>query len=78
MRAAYDRREEARYAGWRAVVDSLGKGRLKRGLSTAEASDVFFALLSPGMHHVLCTTRGWSTKQYRTWVLSSLEDQLLR
>ncbi len=78
VRAAYDHREQARYAGWRAVVDSLGKGRLRRGLTAAAASDIMFALLSPGMHHVLCTTRGWAPKQYRTWVLRSLEEQLLR
>jgi AcrR family transcriptional regulator len=78
VRAEYDRREQLRYAGWRAVVESLGRAQLRRGLTVAAASDLFFALLSPGMHQVLCTSRGWSNKQYRSWVLATLEDQLLR
>jgi AcrR family transcriptional regulator len=78
VRAAYDQREQARYAGWRAVVKSLGKAHLKPGLTVAAAGDLFFALLSPGMHHVLCTSRGWSTKQYRSWVLTTVEQQLLQ
>jgi AcrR family transcriptional regulator len=78
VRTEYERREQLRYAGWRAVVDSLGKPHLKRGVTVATASDLFFALLSPAMHHVLCTTRGWSNKQYRSWVLATVEAQLLR
>lgn len=78
VRAAFGERENLRHAGWGDVVISLGRGRLKRGLTAAAATDLLFALLSPTMHHVLCTTRGWSTPQFRTWVLGALEDQLLR
>jgi AcrR family transcriptional regulator len=77
VRTAYEWREQARYAGWRDVVASMGKGHLKRGLTVATASDLLFALLSPGMHHVLCASRGWSNKRYRSWVLATVEEQLL-
>jgi AcrR family transcriptional regulator len=76
VREAYDSRERSRYAGWHAVVGSLGDV-LRPGLTVTSGSDVMFALLSPGMHHVLCSGRGWSTADYRSWVLATLEGQLL-
>ena len=65
--------EQLRVDGYRRVVEALAKkGKLRRGLSVDEATDISFVLLSPQLFHQVVTLRGWSVDRWRKWIMSSL------
>ncbi len=79
VRRAFDDRQTARYESYRQVVRALiQRGCIKSGLDEDEATDLLFALLSPELHSLLCGARGWSLDHFKTWVLATLDGQLLR
>jgi AcrR family transcriptional regulator len=79
VRRAFQDRQDGRYESYRRVVQALmQQGSIKPGLDERRATDLLYALLSPALHSLLCTERGWRPDQFKTWVVASLEDQLLR
>lgn len=50
---------------------------LQPDLSIDDATDTFWALTSPDLHHLLVDQRHWSRKCYRTWLVDTLAAQLL-
>jgi AcrR family transcriptional regulator len=51
---------------------------LRPELSLEAARDIYWALASPELHHLLTVDRGWSSRRYRQWLSSVLEPALLR
>jgi AcrR family transcriptional regulator len=79
VRRAFHDRQEGRYEAYRRVVQSLMQhGCIRPGLDERKATDLLYALLSPELHSILCTSRGWPPDHFKTWMVASLEAQLLR
>jgi AcrR family transcriptional regulator len=63
--AAWEDRMERRYGAARSVVGRLARdGVLAEGLTTAEATDLLWALTSIQTCEQLIVTRGWSPRRY--------------
>jgi AcrR family transcriptional regulator len=79
IRRAFQDRQDGRYEAYRRVVQALlEQGSIKLGLDERKATDLLYALLSPELYSLLCTERGWTPDQFKTWVSATLDDQLLR
>ena len=62
-----------RHAGQSRIVGALSaRGALDPELQIADATDIAYAVLSPDMHRVLTTERGWTAAQYEQWLVRSL------
>ncbi len=78
IQRAFQDRQDGRYEAYGRVVQALIKhGRIKPGLGERKATDLMYGLLSPELHSLLCTQRGWPPGQFKSWVVATLEDQLL-
>jgi AcrR family transcriptional regulator len=73
----WDRIQTEYHANQRAVVDSLGPGALKRGLSLTRATDIIWTLNHPNTWIQLGVLRGWTPAQYERWVGDTSCEQLL-
>ena len=51
------------------------KRRFKRGLKREVAADRMFALASPETFDLLVSARGWTARQYESWLAETLESQ---
>jgi AcrR family transcriptional regulator len=60
-----------------AVVESLGPGALRRGLTVTRAADIIWALNHPNTWIQLRVLRGWTPDQYERWVGDASCEQLL-
>ena len=66
-----------RHAGQSRIITALhARGALDPALSTAEAADIIYALLSPDVHRILTTERGWPADRYEHWIARSLTTLL--
>jgi hypothetical protein len=61
----------------RAVVESLGPGALRRGLTVSRAADIIWTLNHPNTWIQLAVLRGWTPAQYERWVGDASCEQLL-
>jgi AcrR family transcriptional regulator len=61
----------------RAVVESLGPGALRRGLTVSRAADIIWTLNHPNSWIQLAVLRGWTPAQYERWVGDASCEQLL-
>lgn len=52
-------------------------GHLRDGLDPVTAADIMFALNTPQTFNTLRRQRRWSLARYKSWVLETLEQQLL-
>jgi AcrR family transcriptional regulator len=50
---------------------------LRPRLTVEQAAEHYSALLSPELHHLLTVERGWTTRQYASWVTELLDHDLL-
>lgn len=75
--ALWDRIQTEYHANQRAVVESLGAGALRRGLSISRASDILWTLNHPNTWIQLGVLRGWTPAQYERWVAATSCEQLL-
>jgi dienelactone hydrolase len=76
-RAIQDR-HQGRYQAYRHVVQALARhGSLHPGLDEHKATDLLYAVLSPELYSILCTARGWAPEEFKQWVLTTLQPQLL-
>lgn len=70
---------QQRLTGAKELVTLLSrKGGLRSGLSVAQARDIVWVYIDPGLHHALVGIRGWSQAKYRDWLADTLRYQLLR
>ena len=66
-----------RHTGQSRIVAALrGTGALDPDLSTDEAGDIVYALLSPEVHRILTVERGWAADRYERWIARSLSALL--
>ncbi|HET7311177.1 MAG TPA: helix-turn-helix domain-containing protein [Mycobacteriales bacterium] len=63
-----------RHAGQSRIVQALSTlNALDPGLTTSEAIDMTYALMSPDVHRTLTVDRGWTADQYEHWLARSLQ-----
>ena len=78
LRAIADAGAKATYAGHLSVARHLEDlGALRAGVIPAHAADLMYALASPFTHQLLRRDRRWSSRRYRSWLLTTLTEQLL-
>ena len=71
-------RMESRRAGMGAIFDRLAReGRLREGITAAEAADIAWAVCSPHHYEYLVVERGWSMKRYRAHMERTISVRLL-
>lgn len=73
----WDRIQTEYHDNQRAVVESLGRGALRRGLSATRAADILWTLNHPNTWIQLAVLRGWTPAQYERWVGDTSCEQLL-
>jgi AcrR family transcriptional regulator len=61
----------------RTVVESLGPGALRPGLTVTRAADIIWELNHPNTWIQLGVLRGWTPAQYERWVADTSCQQLL-
>jgi AcrR family transcriptional regulator len=62
-----------RHAGQSRIVAALSAlDALDPELEYSEAADIAYAALSPDVHRILTTERGWTAAQYEQWLIRSL------
>jgi AcrR family transcriptional regulator len=67
-----------RHTGQSRIVAALSAlGALDPELGYSDAADITYAALSPDVHRILTTERGWTAAQYEQWLIRSL-GMLLR
>jgi len=73
----WERIQTEYHANQREVVESLGPGALKRGLSVTRAADIIWTLNHPNTWIQLAVVRGWTPARYEHWVGDTSCEQLL-
>jgi AcrR family transcriptional regulator len=73
----WERIQAEYHANQRAVVESLGPGALRRGLSVTQAADIIWTLNHPNTWIQLRVLRDWSPARYERWVADTSCEQLL-
>lgn len=77
-RALFEEVQAERMRGMRMFAEQLGRiGGLRPGLTVRRANDLMFFYLDPAHYELLVLTRGWSTRAFREWFLSSTKLHLL-
>jgi AcrR family transcriptional regulator len=62
-----------RHTGQSRIVAALAaRDALDPELQFSDAADIAYAVLSPDMHRILTTERGWTPEQYQQWLVRSL------
>jgi len=78
VRRAFQDRHQRRYQAHRQVIQTLARhGGIHPGLDEHKATDLLYAVLSPELYTILCTSRGWAPEDFKHWVLATLQTQLL-
>lgn len=73
-----ERRECLRYERQERMIISLrDAGRVRPGLDTSKARDIFWMLTSRDIYRMLVRERGWSSQQYQDWLADTLVRSLL-
>jgi AcrR family transcriptional regulator len=63
------RSQQMRYDGMADLLaDLTKKAKLRSGLTKATAIDILWVLVGPELYRTFVIDRGWSEKQYETWV----------
>ena len=53
-------------------------GFLREGLSTEQAADLLWAVVSPDTYRSFTVIRGWSGARYERWVATTVARDVLR
>ncbi len=78
LQAHYRRVQESRLGRLKEVVKALERsGRLRSGLTTADALDVTWAMTSPDCYTRLVFQRRWQPDRFEEWLATALIDLLL-
>jgi AcrR family transcriptional regulator len=78
LRAFLETTDAERLTGATRFVEHLAAaGALRPGLSVTHARDVVWLMISPEIHALLVTDRGWSHDEYEAWLAAALAAALL-
>lgn len=76
--AYWARSEQMRHEGFRQHMELLARnGGLKEGLTVDEATDIFFAVLSPQLFRATVSGRSWGAERWRAAIQRILVNTLL-
>jgi AcrR family transcriptional regulator len=79
LQAHYRRVQESRLARLKEVVSALERsGRLRGGLTAADALDVMWAMTSPDTYTKFVFQRRWQPDRFEEWLATALIDLLLK
>jgi TetR/AcrR family transcriptional regulator, regulator of autoinduction and epiphytic fitness len=70
-------RAERRIGGGNVVAGVVGRGALRDDVDPERAADVVYALVDPGLYHLLVRERGWEHETYTGWLAQALQRELL-
>ena len=71
-------KEKRRYARQRDSIETMVEEKsLMKGLSFAQARDIFWALTGRDVYRMLVIERGWTSDQYEKWLSQMLVNALL-
>src|SRR3954447_9977517 len=68
---------ERRIGGGNVVAGVVGRGALRDDVDPEQAADVVYALVDPGLYHLLVRERGWDHETYTAWLAQALQRELL-
>jgi AcrR family transcriptional regulator len=68
---------DRRHANFRRYVQMLPERSLKAGLARDAAVDIFWTVASPETFEALVGRRGWTPKEFETWIAEATADLLL-
>jgi AcrR family transcriptional regulator len=68
---------ERRIGGGNVVAGVVGRGALRRDADVERAADVVYALVDPGLYHLLVHERGWEHERFTDWLAAALQRELL-
>ncbi len=78
-RALWDAMRNERRGGAAGFVGFVvARDALRRGVDPKMAGDVVWALIDPGLYHLLVVEMGWTTAQFQAWLAQTLKGQLLQ
>jgi AcrR family transcriptional regulator len=78
IRALAEEGGEQRIRGMRVLAKVIAdRGALRPGLTVAEAADVLWLLIDPGIYHRLVLEQGWAPDRYQQWLAGTLLSLLL-
>ena len=78
IRALAEEGRAQRIRGMRAMAQVLAdRGALKPGLTPAEAADVIWLLMDPGVYYRLVIEQRWDPARYQDWLADALISLLL-
>lgn len=68
---------ERRIGGGNVVAGVAGRDALRAEVDPERAADVVYALVDPGLYHLLVRERGWPHETFTTWLAATLQRELL-
>ena len=68
---------ERRIGGGNIVASIVERGGLRPGADPDRSADLVFALVDPGLYHLLVRERGWAHDVFTAWLASTLERELV-
>ena len=68
---------ERRIGGANVVRGVVARGALRPGADPDRAADLVFALVDPGLYHLLVRDRGWPHETFTDWLVTTLQRELL-
>ena len=68
---------ERRIGGGNVVGGVIGRNALRASVDPDRAADVVFALVDPGLYHLLVRQRGWAHDTFTDWLATALQRELL-
>ena len=69
--------DERRIGGGNIVASIIDRGALRPDADPERAADLVYALVDPGLYHLLVRERGWSDEAFTTWLAATLQRELV-
>jgi AcrR family transcriptional regulator len=77
-KALWDTMRKERRGGAAGFVGFVvARDALRAGVDRTMAADVVWALIDPGLYHLLVVEMGWTSRQFQTWLAETIKGQLL-
>jgi len=78
-RALWDAMRKERRGGAAGFVGFVvARDALRTGVDRKMAGDVVWALIDPGLYHLLVIEMAWTPAQFQAWLAETVKGQLLR
>ncbi len=68
---------ERRIGGGNIVASVVDRHALRPGADPDRAADLVFALVDPGLYHLLVRERGWPHEAFTDWLAATLQRELV-